>query len=294
MREARSYIGGPFMPASANEFFEIVSAGGKHTAFVLQVYGYWDMVAAFVQHGALDATLVYNTCQEMYFQYAKIQPYLARVSQADESARVADQCGAPDRGLKGRPQATRHHAKEPRSNGAGVANQEAANIAALRRCLTHPTTTRPALANGAPHAFEIGWLDKKHVSRQDVPFEHRKVQRIFKAQVEEKPQQQQWIAESPEPDQNSHAQLKGKRKPATHPQNRGILDPTRYRKSCDRWKMDYVIERGPMRPRISLHLPPKRAEIQQRQLKLDHSLRPWSSWPNDSALQPPANAYQPI
>ena len=35
------------------------------------------MVAAFVEHGALDATLVYNTCQEMYFQYAKIQPYLA-------------------------------------------------------------------------------------------------------------------------------------------------------------------------------------------------------------------------
>ncbi len=77
MREARSYIGGEFMPASAAEFFEIVSAGGKHMAFVLQVYGYWDMVAAFVEHGALDATLVLNTCQEMYFQYAKIQPYLA-------------------------------------------------------------------------------------------------------------------------------------------------------------------------------------------------------------------------
>ncbi len=77
MREARSYVGGEFMPASAKEFVEIVSAGGKLTGFVLQVYGYWDMVAAFVQHGALDAQLVYDTCQEMYFQYAKIQPYLA-------------------------------------------------------------------------------------------------------------------------------------------------------------------------------------------------------------------------
>ncbi|HEX4580651.1 MAG TPA: hypothetical protein VH139_01250 [Acidobacteriaceae bacterium] len=77
MREARSYVSGEFLPASAAEFVEIVSAGGKHTAFVLQVYGYWDMVAAFVEHGALDATLVYNTCQEMYFQYAKIQPYIA-------------------------------------------------------------------------------------------------------------------------------------------------------------------------------------------------------------------------
>lgn len=77
MREARAYVGGEFMPASADEFVEIVSAGGKHTGFVLQVYGYWDMVAAFVLHGALDVMLVYDTCQEMYFQYAKIQPYLS-------------------------------------------------------------------------------------------------------------------------------------------------------------------------------------------------------------------------
>lgn len=77
MREARSYVGGEFLPASAKEFVEIVSAGGRHMSFVLQVYGYWDMVAAFVEHGALDAQLVYDTCQEMYFQYAKIQPYIA-------------------------------------------------------------------------------------------------------------------------------------------------------------------------------------------------------------------------
>jgi len=77
MREARSYIGGEFLPASADEMVSIVANGGKHSAFVLQVYGYWDMVAAFVANGALDAKLVYDTCQEMYFQYAKIQPYLA-------------------------------------------------------------------------------------------------------------------------------------------------------------------------------------------------------------------------
>jgi hypothetical protein len=77
MREARSYVGGEFMPASADEFVKIVSAGGRQTGFVLQVYGYWDMVAAFVEHGALDAGLVYDTCQEMYFQYSKIQRFMA-------------------------------------------------------------------------------------------------------------------------------------------------------------------------------------------------------------------------
>jgi hypothetical protein len=76
MREARSYIGGEFLPRSADEMIEIVTTGGKRGGFVLQVYGYWDMVAAFVAHGALDAELVYDTCQEMYFQYARIQPYL--------------------------------------------------------------------------------------------------------------------------------------------------------------------------------------------------------------------------
>lgn len=81
MREARSYIGGEFLPASADELLSIVANGGKHSAFVLQVYGYWDMVAAFVDSGALDAKLVYHTCQEMYFQYAKIQPYMAEFRQ---------------------------------------------------------------------------------------------------------------------------------------------------------------------------------------------------------------------
>lgn len=77
MREARSYVGGKFMPQSADELIDIVTAGTRESGFVLQVYGYWDMVAAFVLNGALAAQLVYDTCQEMYFQYAKIQPYLA-------------------------------------------------------------------------------------------------------------------------------------------------------------------------------------------------------------------------
>ena len=76
MREARSFVGGPFLPNSDDELVSIVTKGGKETGFVLQVYGYWDMVCAFVLHGMLSEHLVYDTCQEMYFQFAKIQPYL--------------------------------------------------------------------------------------------------------------------------------------------------------------------------------------------------------------------------
>jgi hypothetical protein len=76
MREARTFVGGPFLPKSDNELVSIITKGGKETGFVLQVYGYWDMVCAFVLHGMLSEPLVYDTCQEMYFQFAKIHPYL--------------------------------------------------------------------------------------------------------------------------------------------------------------------------------------------------------------------------
>jgi hypothetical protein len=76
MRQARSYVGGPFNPASAEEFIASIRNGDQQTSYILQVFGYWDMLCAFVLHGALTEGLVYDTCQEMYFQYAKIQPYL--------------------------------------------------------------------------------------------------------------------------------------------------------------------------------------------------------------------------
>jgi hypothetical protein len=77
MRQARSFVGGmQFLPKSAREFLDVMGKGGQESTYVLQVYGYWDMVSGFVKHGTLSEALVYDTCQEMYFQYAKIQPYL--------------------------------------------------------------------------------------------------------------------------------------------------------------------------------------------------------------------------
>ena len=76
MRQARSFVGGPFKPASAEEFIDSIRNGDQQTSYILQVFGYWDMVCAFVVHGTLPEPLVYDTCQEMYFQWAKIQPYI--------------------------------------------------------------------------------------------------------------------------------------------------------------------------------------------------------------------------
>ena len=77
MRQARGYVGGKFAPKSAEDMVAVITSGTPEGSYVLQVYGYWDMVAAFVLDGPLSEQLVYDTCQEMYFQYAKIQPYLA-------------------------------------------------------------------------------------------------------------------------------------------------------------------------------------------------------------------------
>jgi hypothetical protein len=76
MRQARGFVGGTFAPNSVAEFVAAVKKGGAETGYVLQVYGYWDMVCALVRHGFLSEPLVYDTCQEMYFQYAKIAPFL--------------------------------------------------------------------------------------------------------------------------------------------------------------------------------------------------------------------------
>jgi hypothetical protein len=76
LRTARDYVGGEFMPKSVDDFLNLVKEGGKQSGHILQVYGYWDMVAAFVVHGALDESLIFDTCQEMYFAFEKIEPYL--------------------------------------------------------------------------------------------------------------------------------------------------------------------------------------------------------------------------
>src|SRR5271157_5978067 len=75
MREARTFCV-QFMPQSVDEILAIVRTwGSKEGAFLRQVAGYWDMVASLVNHGALNETLVYENCAEMYLLYAKLKPF---------------------------------------------------------------------------------------------------------------------------------------------------------------------------------------------------------------------------
>jgi hypothetical protein len=75
MREARAYF--VSVPASEEAFLAVITNPmSKENSYVRQVLGYWEMVAALVVHQTLNEALVFDTCQEMYFAYAKIQPYV--------------------------------------------------------------------------------------------------------------------------------------------------------------------------------------------------------------------------
>ena len=55
--------------------------GTKESAYVRQVLGYWEMVASLIVHGTLNAALAEDTLGEMYFAYAKVQPFVKQMRQ---------------------------------------------------------------------------------------------------------------------------------------------------------------------------------------------------------------------
>ena len=81
MREARNFVAG-FSPRSVDDMLAVANTfGTKENAYVRQVFGYWEMVASLIVHGTLNALLAYDTLSEMYFVYAKIQPFVEEFRQ---------------------------------------------------------------------------------------------------------------------------------------------------------------------------------------------------------------------
>ncbi|MEO7672483.1 MAG: hypothetical protein ABIU09_00220 [Pyrinomonadaceae bacterium] len=75
MREARNWIF-TFMPKSADDYMQTMmdpEVGG----YLRMVSSYWDMAAALVNHGAIDAEMFSDTVGEHLFVFAKIEPFLA-------------------------------------------------------------------------------------------------------------------------------------------------------------------------------------------------------------------------
>lgn len=75
MRKARNWIFG-FNPKNAEEYGQTMmdpEVGG----YLRMVTSYWDMAAALVNHGAIDAEMFNDTVGEHIMIFAKIEPLLA-------------------------------------------------------------------------------------------------------------------------------------------------------------------------------------------------------------------------
>jgi len=77
MRAARNWIFG-FNPTSPEDYIKTMmdpEVGG----YLRMVTSYWDMAAALVNHGAIDADMFTDTAGEHFIVFAKVQPLLAEL-----------------------------------------------------------------------------------------------------------------------------------------------------------------------------------------------------------------------
>jgi len=84
MREARAFYAN-LAPTEENFLSVVANPTSKESSYVRQVVGYWEMAAALVVHGALNARLAFDTLQEMYFVYVKIKPFLPTLREKTNS-----------------------------------------------------------------------------------------------------------------------------------------------------------------------------------------------------------------
>jgi hypothetical protein len=77
MRKARDWFLSQFNPASVQDITNAVM--GENSAYYRMVTTYWDMAASFVNHGALDEQMFFDSNGECLVVFAKIEPFLAEI-----------------------------------------------------------------------------------------------------------------------------------------------------------------------------------------------------------------------
>ena len=83
MRQARDWFFS-FNPANVDEFNQTMmdpEVGG----YLRMVTSYWDMAAALVNHGAIDADMFSDTAGEHIMVFAKVEPLLAELREKWET-----------------------------------------------------------------------------------------------------------------------------------------------------------------------------------------------------------------
>ena len=89
IRKARTWWTATFWPESADDILKVMRAmGSQENAWLRQVLGYWGMASSFVSHGILNEDLFFEPSfsGEMFFVYAKLEPYLKELREKLQNA----------------------------------------------------------------------------------------------------------------------------------------------------------------------------------------------------------------
>ena len=81
MRQARAWYLSEFAPKSAMDILGLYRDGEQASANFRMVTSFWDMAASFVNNGAIDEKMFFDSGTEHIFVYAKVQPFLAEIRQ---------------------------------------------------------------------------------------------------------------------------------------------------------------------------------------------------------------------
>ena len=86
MRRARQWFAIGFWPRNADDVLELIKAvNPQENAWFRQVSGYWDMAASFVLRGVLNEDLFFDSNAELWFVFAKVQPFLKEVRERTQN-----------------------------------------------------------------------------------------------------------------------------------------------------------------------------------------------------------------
>jgi hypothetical protein len=78
MREARNWYLTSFFPESTQEVIKALVASDTSPYFRM-VTSYWDMAAGFVNRGAIDEEMFYDSAGECLVVFAKVEPFIDEV-----------------------------------------------------------------------------------------------------------------------------------------------------------------------------------------------------------------------
>lgn len=81
-RRARTWYAVEFNPQSAQDIVALMRSGHPQSANYRMVTTYWEMAAALVNYGAVDAGLFHAANTEHMAIYAKLEPFIAEVRAA--------------------------------------------------------------------------------------------------------------------------------------------------------------------------------------------------------------------